>query len=83
MFICIFGAYLSNFWRKFKNSAFSITTQWVTKGVRYEFPNIDHLIGEAKKVLVKAPNCKKALAAAGQAPAPKPCLTTWNKALVE
>ena len=83
MFICIFSAYLPNFQRKFKNSAFAVKMQWVAKSIRYEFPNIDYLIGEVQNVFVKAPCYKKALASAGQAPVPELCLMRWNKALVE
>ena len=68
---------------KIKNFAFAIKTLGVTENVRYEFPNIDHINGEVKKVFIKAHCPKKALTGAGQTSVSEPCLTRWNKALVE
>lgn len=47
----------------------------VAETVRYENPLVDQLIAEVKKIFVKAPGRKKALAAAGQVPVPEPILT--------
>ena len=48
----------------------------VAETVRYEFPLVNQLISEVKKIFMEAPRRKQALAAAGQVPAvPEPLLT--------